>query len=844
MAGSNTYGLSADGIIEGQGYEWNDTTYRTDGYGCDRMDVEGVPYSLMSQVTATLSAVSTEGLTVDFGAQGMPVCDAYPPEIPAAQSQSTTNASTSTSQSSEHNSPDHPFHATQGPEDFEIECHHDLSSGSIPYASTQLSNSMCFRTQRRTVNHRPAPYSTVYRQEKSQGPIYNGNIHGNVQNIQISNIDVGIHQYLKNHAATGAMHDSNERFPPPLCHPGTREAVIYRILDWYGYQARPDKPIMWVYAPAGYGKTAIAGTISEKLEEKLRELNFNPLGGTFFFWRTSTERNSPARFIITLAYQLFISIPDLAPHIENAVKRNSLIVTKTLEVQLKRLIIEPFQALGNTAGMPNRLIIVDGLDECINSDRESRVDKKYAEDQEAVQIRILDLICSLVSHQLPLSFLILSRPEPWIKQHIESEPFENLVEHVDLFEVGDHLKDVETFVRAELSRLSLDEEDLVTRLMRRANGHMLYASTVIRHIDCPYNDPRTRLENILNDYKNSNPDLANSKHFSSLHELYLQILRSCPEGNRSAMIGVLEEMCAGSYFFHAGIGMHQAVSVLDHIVGRVPGAGMKAIRGLNAVIRSSTSDGNRTRAAFFIHRSFREFLCDPRSSHEFHIDEEKGLRRLLLGCLHLISSITLRSKVDEHHLRYALASWSRLWGRRMYLCRYERPETAEYRATAVEMFEKLLDIDFTACFVHSFTLDLPFQWTLHPSHNLCNDIIFNAHSGAYGFPTLVKHAISHVVTSHRAAIVHVLQRHTLIASELWPISLALGTSKSGVHTGHQHHINVYRAIILKSLVDGKIAHAQVNWAPVPAFKDLDRQQASGFNGDGTTMFRSYNLRTK
>ncbi|RXW18902.1 hypothetical protein EST38_g6952 [Candolleomyces aberdarensis] len=121
------------------------------------------------------------------------------------------------------------------------------------------------------------------------------------------------------------MHDSDERFPPPLYHPGTREAVIYRILDWYGYQAGPGKPIMWVHAPAGYGKTAVAGTIADKLEDKLKELNFNPIGATFFFWRTSAERNSPARFVVTVANQLCMSIPELAPYIEGAVKRNPMI---------------------------------------------------------------------------------------------------------------------------------------------------------------------------------------------------------------------------------------------------------------------------------------------------------------------------------------------------------------------------------------------------------------------------------------------------------------------------------------------------------------------------------------
>ncbi|RXW16388.1 hypothetical protein EST38_g9464 [Candolleomyces aberdarensis] len=70
-----------------------------------------------------------------------------------------------------------------------------------------------------------------------------------------------------------------------------------------------------------------------------------------------------------------MSIPELAPHVEKAVKRNPMILRKALEVQLMKLIVEPFKALGNLEDMPNRLVIVDWLDECINSDQEYRVDR-------------------------------------------------------------------------------------------------------------------------------------------------------------------------------------------------------------------------------------------------------------------------------------------------------------------------------------------------------------------------------------------------------------------------------------------------------------------------------------
>ncbi|KAJ2936835.1 hypothetical protein H1R20_g246, partial [Candolleomyces eurysporus] len=369
---------------------------------------------------------------------------------------------------------------------------------------------------------------------------------------------------------------------------------------------------MWVHAPAGYGKTAIAGTISKILEETVG-LDFCPLGATFFFWRASPERNSPTRFIITIAYQLAMSIPELKPHIQSAVNRNPMLLRKALEVQLVKLIVEPFKALGELEDIPNRLVIIDGLDECINSGHDSLVEKKYAEDQEKVQVRVLELIHALQSHHLPLSFLILSRPELWIKQHIESRSFTNLVEVVDLYAVGDHMKDAENYIRVELSRIAeniQDEEwpteDIVHGFVQRTNGHMLYASTVIRHIDNQYDDPRESLRNILESSSKPNSDLAHSTAFSSLHELYRQIMRSCSESHRSLMVEALEDIIVTRTLLEGVVDIHRALDMLDSLSGQAPGSRIKAIRSLHAVIRVSTDHWNDFFYPLLLHGIFDE----------------------------------------------------------------------------------------------------------------------------------------------------------------------------------------------------------------------------------------------
>ncbi|RXW22719.1 hypothetical protein EST38_g3144 [Candolleomyces aberdarensis] len=569
-------------------------------------------------------------------------------------------------------------------------------------------------------------------------------------------------QYLHKHSATGAMHDSEERYPSPLCHPGTGEAVVGRIEAWYGFEIPPEKKIMWVHAPAGYGKTAVAGTVSKKLGSRT-DLDFNPVGATFFFWRTSPERNNPARFIITLAYQFAMSIPDLAPHVESAVKRNPMVLNKTLEAQLMKLIVEPFKALGELDSMPHRLVIVDGLDECINSDQESRVEKHYAEDQEHVQTRVLNLIRILQSYDLPLCFLILSRPEPWINQHIEAYEFQTVTEILDLYEVGDHMKDVEKFVRDELARIagSLasnpgdDEQwpgkELVQKLLWRTGGHMLYAATVIRHIDVPYDDPPQRLKNLLDDRLHSNPDLAHSSSFSCLFELYRQIIRSCPPANRALMGEVLEEIMV----FHDRLVPYDncILNVLDRISGRVAGRGITALRPLHAVMRLATHEGpcpRSFRIRFFYHSSFPEFLKNyPQTGLDVTVDVQKGIGRLLAGSLETLSPVTLTTQVDEV-TRFALSHWTSLWRR-------WKPSTeAEYSC----QLKAMLTIDLTACFVKEITGEALVPQTsaivdstsdlYDPKNKLFGDI------SSPIFSPFFEDAVSHLRLSVERAFLHVL----------------------------------------------------------------------------------------
>jgi hypothetical protein len=530
----------------------------------------------------------------------------------------------------------------------------------------------------------------------------------------------------------------------------------------------PKKKIMWVHAPAGYGKTAIAGTISKILEEQ--NLEFKPLGATFFFWRTSPERNSPARFIVTIAYQLAMAIPELGPHIKAAVENRAGILGKDLERQLDVLIVKPFKALSKMDRIPTRLVIIDGLDECINSDQESRLEKAYAADQEKVQRQVLELIHILHSHCLPLCFLILSRPEPWIRKRIEAWSG-NVVEVVDLYRVGDHMKDVEKYVRAELRRIAAEhdelvgdeewpEEDIVQRFVQRTDGHMVYASTVIRHIDDPYHDPRERLKNILNLPSDSNPDLAHSDPFSSLHELYRQIMRSCPESNRLLMVEVLEDIVTATHFFPHDSGLLRALDTLDSLSGRAAGSGARAIRGLHAVLRLVSKDTNPNTLVQlnpFIHSSFVEFLTNPMLSSGFAVDRKKGSRRLLWNCLECMSTITGRWILLEDHLQFTLRSFRHIWA----MAWSDAENVKLHQDDYLEVVKKLLTVDLTTCFIQLFRIDWIkfFYLTYGPISLIEQEFVASLELLRKESDPLAEQAIMHVLSSADRAVTHLLRQN-------------------------------------------------------------------------------------
>ncbi|KAF9042425.1 hypothetical protein BJ165DRAFT_1349334, partial [Panaeolus papilionaceus] len=121
------------------------------------------------------------------------------------------------------------------------------------------------------------------------------------------------------------------------CLPQTREAILKALEDWGAAAILSNilHSTIWLHRPAGAGKTAIARTIADRYSSTSR------LAAAFFFWRTDPERSDERRLIPTLAYQLSTSIPILKPFIGDQIEGDPAVLQKSLQLQLKHLILEP-----------------------------------------------------------------------------------------------------------------------------------------------------------------------------------------------------------------------------------------------------------------------------------------------------------------------------------------------------------------------------------------------------------------------------------------------------------------------------------------------------------------------
>ncbi|KAF9459845.1 hypothetical protein BDZ94DRAFT_1324465 [Collybia nuda] len=408
----------------------------------------------------------------------------------------------------------------------------------------------------------------------------------------------GIRKLLKA-SCPDALHDSQARYPPPRCLGGTRIEVLEEVFDWI---AQVEERILWISGPAGGGKSAIAQTVSEACA------NESTLGGTFFFFRRSPGRDTVDRLIPTIIHQLLEKVPDKRVLLGESIEMDPFVLHKPIRTQVQKLIIPLFVSSSfddtNVANPPLRLdtpliIIIDGLDECQGDNN---------------QRDIVESIGELTGTDVPLRFIIVSRPEPHIEEAFSRLPWE--VHHISLsnpIHISRAENDIHLYLRHNFNEiyqrhyLGIEEywppDNVISKLVQKSGGMFIYASTVIKYVGDPDFHPVERLGEILNNSPGSTP-------FEELDHLYRCVLGVIK--NPKPLLHVLTIMCCCSETHLMWLG----VTGCEKLLQFRKGVFMITIRRMRSILDIDNMS--------FYHKSFTDFLHTQSRAKQYFIDLEPG----------------------------------------------------------------------------------------------------------------------------------------------------------------------------------------------------------------------------
>ncbi|CAA7269439.1 unnamed protein product [Cyclocybe aegerita] len=410
-----------------------------------------------------------------------------------------------------------------------------------------------------------------------------------------------------------AFHNSDDRPDPPKCHENTRVAVINKIMDWVTGKIDADAFLLWLYGPAGAGKSAIARTIAELCEKH------NLLLASFFFFRSDSGRNTVKPLVASIAYRVACVVPAARVQIDSIIGVDPLILSYSVEAQLKKLVLDPLRILSDQGYFSETplppLIVVDGLDECLDRDAQSHL----------IQV----LSSSMAEHRLPLKILVASRPESHIKLAFSLASEQGAISHLELnddFHPDDDIRRFLTDKFYEVQRShpfrsqipsSWPSEEQTKTLMRKASGQFIYASLVVRFVNFARDSPTRSLDIILNLRP---PPVHRDLPFAELDALYAFILAGTADVDLALKILGLHFALAEDMQYMEEMDV-QEIEVIEALLDLEDGDVRIALSDLSPLLEVAEfyDEGNPYQITFH-HSSFPDFLFDHERSKEYHID--------------------------------------------------------------------------------------------------------------------------------------------------------------------------------------------------------------------------------
>ncbi|KAJ7648608.1 hypothetical protein DFH06DRAFT_1095375 [Mycena polygramma] len=439
----------------------------------------------------------------------------------------------------------------------------------------------------------------------------------NVNHLRVQ--DEGFH-VLHRSVALEALYDSAESFPQPRCHSETRADMLGNLCQW-ATKTDPAVQVLWLYGPAGAGKSAIMQTLCQRLHTA------GLLGGSFFFKRGHPIRGNGTLLFATLAYQLAIRNRALKTEISKRVEEEPSLVTGSMASQLQELIVQPCKSSTDSSC---RVLLIDGLDEC---------------DRSTAQQEILRSIGRIFCVQsLPLRIIVASRPEPDIRQIFQEPAFYGRYETAN---IEQSFEDVRAYLRDEFSRIHREHKetmraipkpwphpDILEELVRNSSGYFIYAATVIRFVDNQDFRPTEQLRALRL------PKRESDSPFADLDQMYLQILSTVPVPVRPRLLNIL---CT--------IDLNVTTATIEELLQLDYGDVELTCRRLGSILQTTSSG----RLAVY-HASFYDFLGNPTRSGVFHISCEHK-KRLVPSLLNAVRGSINRDFDEASTVAFSVIDW-------------------------------------------------------------------------------------------------------------------------------------------------------------------------------------------
>ncbi|KAJ3567726.1 hypothetical protein NP233_g6181 [Leucocoprinus birnbaumii] len=412
-----------------------------------------------------------------------------------------------------------------------------------------------------------------------------------------------------------ALVDSSARWPPPSCHPGTRNTICTKLMSWLDDAAREWK-FIWLWGSAGCGKSAVAQTFADKC------LGHGRLGASFFFSRPN-RRNNPKTVVPTLVYQLATHCPAYKAIITYRLSEDSHLLSKAIPVQFKKLIIEPFadlQQRGVISTQQPFVIILDGLDECQDEFAQCEIVRQI---EEAVRLK----------KDLPLIWMVCSRPEAHLQHTFARIP----VCSPEELAIDEECRgDVERYLSAGLFEVKMKynidpmwppaAEFAV--VVKGASGHFVFAATALGFIsDEDYANPVQRLDKLVVFLKEKDVEHDSVINpLTKLDFLYSCILADIPRDIFPTTWRILAHLIfvrkirpVVSKF------LYTSAPTLCNLIDVNRSTFYSALRKLYSVVAVPPPEKVARIPLRFYHASFQDYLVDASRSGRFAIEEQRAL---------------------------------------------------------------------------------------------------------------------------------------------------------------------------------------------------------------------------